>query len=94
MTGCESQNMRTRTIVIVEVGILLGLFVSIFLLPRNLPISTFVLIAISIEIGANVYLFGKKRQPLTHEGGYRMTPRAYLGLGLVIFFWILHFLWR
>jgi hypothetical protein len=86
--------MKTRTIVIVEVGILLGLFVSIFLLPRNLPISTFVLIAISIEIGANVYLFGKKRQPLTDKRGYRMTPRAYLGLGLLVLFWVLHFLWR
>jgi accessory gene regulator protein AgrB len=86
--------MRTRNIIIIEVAILLGLFVSIFVVPRNLPISTFALIAASILVGANVFLFGKKRRSQPSEGGYKMTGRAYLALGLLIVFWILHFVWR
>jgi len=84
--------MRTRNIVIIEVAILLGLFFSIFLVPRNLPILTFALIAASIFVAANLFLFGRKRQ--ASEGGYKMTGRAYLALGLLILFWILHFVWR
>jgi hypothetical protein len=86
--------MRTRNIIIIEVSILLGLFVSIFLVPRNLPIWTFVLIATSILVGANVFLFGRKRRSQASEGGYKMTGRAYFAIGLLIVFWILHFLWR
>jgi hypothetical protein len=88
------EDMRVRNIIIVEVGMLLGIFVSIFVVPRDLPIWTFALIAASILVGANVFLFGRKRRLQASEGSYKMTGRAYLGLGLLIISWILHFLWR
>jgi hypothetical protein len=85
--------MKRRNIAFIEIGMLLGIFCSIFLLPRNLPISTFVLISASIFVAGNVYLFSRKKQA-TQSGQYRMSGRAYLGLGLMLLFWVLHFLWR
>jgi ABC-type Fe3+-siderophore transport system permease subunit len=85
--------MRNRNVVLIELGMILGIFLSIFLVPRNLSIHTFVLIAGSIFVAANILLLGSRKQA-TPSGRYRMTGRAYLALGLMVLYWVLHFLWR
>jgi hypothetical protein len=85
--------VKKRNIALIEVGMLLGIFCSIFLLPRNLPISTFMLISASIFVAGNLYLFSRTKRS-TQSGQYRMSGRAYFGLGLMVLFWVLHFLWR
>ena len=85
--------MKKRNIAFIEAGMLLGIFLSIFLVPRNLPILTFVLISASIFVAANILLFSRTKR-VAQSGQYRMSGRAYLGLGLMVLYWVLHFLWR
>lgn len=88
--------MRKRAVVVVELGMILGIVLSIFLVPRNLSVHTFVWIAASIFVAGNILLFGLRTQA-TAPGRYRMTGRAYLALGLMTLFWVgylLYFLRR
>lgn len=85
--------MKKRTVVFIESGLILGIFVSVFLVPRSLPIKTFALIAASIFLASNALLLSRKNAP-TAQVGYRMTARAYFALGLMVLYWVTYFLWR
>jgi hypothetical protein len=85
--------MKKRNIAFFETGMLLGIFFSIFLVPRETSIRMFVLISVSIFVAGNILLFRNAKRA-KQSGRYRMTGRAYLGLGLMVLFWALHFLWR
>jgi hypothetical protein len=83
--------MRKSTIIFLEAGMVLGLFASMFFAPPNMPLRTFLLIAVSVLVVCNVLIFhwaGKKQA----AGKYRMGYRAYFALTLLAFYWILKFL--
>lgn len=85
--------MKKRTIILLEAGLLLGVFCSIFLVPRDLPVRTFVLIAVSVVVIANILIFSKPKQSGV-SAPYRMTAQAWFALGLMVLYWVLYFLWR
>ena len=85
--------MKKRTVVLVEVALIFGIVFSVFLVPRNLPIRTFLLIAVSIVVAANILLFSRSKETVP-VGQYRMGARGYFALGLLVLYWVLHFLWR
>jgi len=73
-----------------EAALILGIVLSIFLVPRSFSVRTFMLIAASIIVVTNILLFSSATQA-TPPGRHRMSARSYLALGLVILFWVLHF---
>jgi hypothetical protein len=80
-------------IAILETAMLVGICGSAFLLPRSFPLSWFIAISLGVFATANIVLFNLARSDRSTTG-YRMGPRAYLGFGLIIFYWILCFLRR
>jgi len=85
--------MKKRSVVLVEVALIFGIVFSVFLVPRNLPIRTFLLVAVSIVVAANILLFSRSKET-AKVGQYRMGARGYFALGLLVLYWVLHFLWR
>jgi succinate dehydrogenase/fumarate reductase cytochrome b subunit len=83
--------MRTRTIVLLEVGMVLGIFTSAFIVPRSTPLYTFVLIAVSVLVAGNVWIFRVARQNAPVDK-YRTGYRAYLAIVLLALAWIWSFL--
>lgn len=82
-------------IAILEIAILLGILISAFLLPGSFPLSWFIAISLGVLVAANAVLFNAlNRTRVNVKTGYRMGARAYLGLALIVAYWILTFLYH
>lgn len=86
--------MTTKAkIVILEVAMFGGIVVSAFHMPRSFPLKLFIEIGLGVLISGNVLLFRALKQPHS-ESKYRMRPRAYFGIALMVLYWVVVALWR
>ena len=83
--------MRKAKIAALECALLVGIVISARLTPLNFPLATFLAISISVVIAANILFF---RVVHKAESGakYRTTSRTYLGLVLIVIYWVLYVL--
>jgi len=80
-------------IAILEIAMLIGICVSATLLPRSFPFSWFIAISLGVLVLANVILFRALKGTRVNGGTvYRIGPKAYVGLGIIILYWLLIFL--
>ena len=85
--------MQKRTIVLLELGMLVGLLVSMFVLPPTMEFSTFLAIAGFIFLVGNVLLFRSAKRS-TVIGVRRTSASVFLPLGFFVLYCILRYLWR
>jgi hypothetical protein len=60
-------NMKKLTIVFVEIGMLLGIVLAAFTVPRSFPLLTFLIISAGFFVVGNVLLLRKLKQRQTGE---------------------------
>ena len=82
--------MRTRNVVIVEISMIVGIAVSILLVPRALPITTFIAIAALIVIGVNVTVFTRAK-PNSGPSKYKIGNGADIAIALASLFRVSYF---
>jgi hypothetical protein len=89
--------MRKITVVGIEIGMLLGIVVAAFMVPRSTPLMTFAIISGAVLVLGNVLLIRQMKQV---QGGERqsLTPKRNRNLDLIILlfviYWVVSFLLR
>jgi hypothetical protein len=81
-------------IAILEIAIILGICGSALVLPRSFPLSWFLEISFGIFLLANLVLYNALSKRRTNGAGYKLGPRAYLGLALIVIYWMVVLLRR
>lgn len=84
--------MKIWKIVIFECAVLAGIVLSAFVVPRDFPLNTFLMISASVLVGANILFFGRLGTRNATGRKHRMSSRGYLGLSLIALYWILYLL--
>ena len=88
--------MKKKTILVVELAMLLGIVMSAFTVPRSTPLLTFLIISGAVFVLGNVLLF-KKTKETSFEGDLhklRRSSRFYRVLALLALYWLWCFLTR
>jgi hypothetical protein len=89
----KKQISRIALIVIFETAMIGGCAIAIFTVPRSTPLSTFLIICAGALILGNVLLFRglNKASDSSRKTNY---TRLYVGLGLMLFYWVLTLSWK
>ncbi|HEY0758699.1 MAG TPA: hypothetical protein VGD59_05515 [Acidisarcina sp.] len=75
--------MTNKVIALLEVAMLLGIFASMFFLPRTMRLSSFIAMSVGVFVVMNVLVFTGSRK-VKSGGSYRPGYRAYLAMTLLV----------
>jgi hypothetical protein len=83
--------MKKLTVVFIEIGMLLGIVVAAFTVPRTAPFLTFLACSVAIFVAGNLFLVWAAKRSHGKEGSHngefwRLAPSVFLRLAVI---WIL-----
>jgi hypothetical protein len=84
---------RAALIIIFEAAMIGGCVVAMFTVPRSTPLRTFLIICAGALVLGNLLLFKSLNKPVDPNRKVNYT-RLYVGLGIILIYWVLTLFWK